>query len=475
MLRTRIVGAMALAFLALALPGALADWNPPAQVSMQEIVAASNEVLGRPDIPFKAREDIFRIRALEMDWDMGAMVYEPEDLSKIPTGPEGNKIGVFLIHGGSSDHRSMDKIARLLVGKFGYKVVSMTFPGRLYLLDPSRDWPGDTIHPDGTVRTPIWNKDQLITPDQYEIQYDGSMREKYGTFTLACAKEGTEFYHRMAGWPVAFEEGGKDLMRRHFPVGEYSIYIHGHSTGGPFSFMFTQRVSNIVGVIGMENSPFGYIFRKQYGYGWDNPKIADGAEANKPFNCLHIRTWRDVARYAGPEALAKEGPDALMRLPMLMEEVFESWKRGTKSPQFKAEGMIHFAGVEPLTAAAQATGKRLNMTVGEAQALVDRYTGYGRELVGKGVKPVPPVIFGVAKTSVDHSPEKYKKITLPMYAAMDPQPKVRLVEFDAGTHGYTSPEPGLPMGPAPAAAKLWYDAIRGGYYEDYARQWAVKK
>jgi hypothetical protein len=31
-------------------------------------------------------------------------------------------------------------------------------------------------------------------------------------------------------------------MRRHFPVGNYSIYIIGHSTGDPFAFMTSQRV-----------------------------------------------------------------------------------------------------------------------------------------------------------------------------------------------------------------------------------------
>ena len=83
-----------------------------------------------------------------------------------PTGPDGRKIGVFLTHGGASDWRSMEPLARLLAGKLGYRIASMTYPGRLYLPDPSRDWPGDTIRGDGTVRTPIWldgRKDRLTT------------------------------------------------------------------------------------------------------------------------------------------------------------------------------------------------------------------------------------------------------------------------------------------------------------------------
>ena len=60
----------------------------------------------------------------------------------------------------------MEKFALLFAEKFACKVVTMTFPGRLYLDDPSRDWPGDTINPDRTVRTPIWQKGEHVTPDQ---------------------------------------------------------------------------------------------------------------------------------------------------------------------------------------------------------------------------------------------------------------------------------------------------------------------
>jgi alpha-beta hydrolase superfamily lysophospholipase len=51
----------------------------------------------------------------------------------------------------------------------------------------------------------------------------------------------------MAAWPVAFEEAIKETARRHLPQGDFSIYIHGHSTGGPFAMTATQRVANIAG------------------------------------------------------------------------------------------------------------------------------------------------------------------------------------------------------------------------------------
>ncbi|MCE3242372.1 MAG: hypothetical protein K0Q83_2879, partial [Deltaproteobacteria bacterium] len=64
-----------------------------------------------PDHSLNIREDIFRIDALEMAWDIGVVVYEPSDATKIPFGPDGNRIGVFLLHGGVSDYKSVEGIA----------------------------------------------------------------------------------------------------------------------------------------------------------------------------------------------------------------------------------------------------------------------------------------------------------------------------------------------------------------------------
>jgi hypothetical protein len=446
-------------------------WKAPSEVSRQEIVKTSKAILAIPEIKVKQNEDIFRIWAVEMDWDIGVMVYEPEDVSKIPVGPDGKKVGIFLLHGGQDDYRQMEGMALLLAGKFGYKVVSPTYPGRLYLQDPSREWPGDTIHPDGTVRTPIWQKDEFITPDQYEVVKDISMRRRYGTRTLARAKEGTTFYYRMAAWPVAFEEAMKEACRRHLMTDQYSIYAHGHSTGGPFVSMLSQRVPNIVGVFAPEGSPFGYITERQQAWsgslgkvpGFDRVTKKGGPRTDR-FNELYIRTWRDFARYRGPEALGQEGPEALMRLPWLMEEVFEMWDKEKSRPRFKAEYIVTHNIVDSLTEAAQVTAKRLNMSPEETEVLVKRYVGYARELSGPGVRPVPPFLFGISRVSRDHSPEAYKEVVVPMFAAMNPAPKVNVTQFDAGVHGIWTPEKDLPRGILPAVIKSWEDAIMGGYF-----------
>src|SRR6266566_4504217 len=252
----------------------LDSWQPPESVSRDETLARSEAVLAKPSLSLRQTEDIFRIHALGLDWDMGVMIYEPSDPKQIIRGADGNKVGVFLLHGGSGDYKSMEPIAKLFAQKFGCKAVAGTFPGRLYLDDASRDWPGDTIHPGGTVRTPIWLTGEHITPDQYEVVRDTSMRARYGTRTVAHAKPGSIFYDRMAAWPVAFEAGMKDAMRRHFPVGEFSIYLTGHSTGGPFVFMISQRVANGAGLIAVENSPFGFIQEEQHNWSGALGKVA---------------------------------------------------------------------------------------------------------------------------------------------------------------------------------------------------------
>jgi hypothetical protein len=257
----------------------------------------------------------------------------------------------------------------------------------------------------------------------------------------------------MAGWPIAFEEAMKETCKRHLPVGEYSIYCHGHSTGGPFVHMLLQRVPNIQGIIGVENSPFGHIYSVMNKQTWPDP-----------FYELSIRSWRDSARYKGPEALGQEGPKALMRLPWLMEEVFEEWEQIKDLPQFKAEYIIHYDSQEGLTEAAKAVAKRLNMNQADMDALIKRYCGYTRELSGPGVKPVPPLLLGVSKDSRDHNIDRYNKLLVPMFKAMNPPPRLGIVQFMAGVHGIWDPEKDLPMGIFPAVATMWNDAIMKGFY-----------
>ena len=447
-----------------------AVWEPPAEVSRAQCLADSGAVLALPDIPLKEYEDLVRIQAVGMDWDIGAQIYEPEDPGKILVGADGRKAGAYLLSGGDGDFKTMAPVARLLAGKFGFKVATMTYPGRLYLDDPSRNWPGDTINPDGTIRTPTWLTGEHITPDQYEVIRDSSLRERYGTRTVLHAKPGTTFWYRLAGWPAAFEEGGKQVMARNLPDGEYSIYVHGHSTGGPFVFMLSQRVPNVAGVMAVENSSFGYINEAKLAVQGSLGAIGDYerwvTETSRldPFYELYVRTWRDKARYIGPERLGQDGPVALMRLPMVIEEVMEAWDAARNQPQFKCEHVVS-TNIEPsLEEGARVSAGRLGLDQRGTETLVRQYLSYGRELQGPEVKPVPPVLFCVTKDSRDHSADSYRSMVMPMFARMEPAPRTALIHFQAGVHSYWTPEAELPLGVAPGVAKTWHDAITGGYF-----------
>jgi hypothetical protein len=437
-----------------AIPSKNPAWEPPDELSRDALVIKSDAMLGRPDLEIDETETIERIEALGLEWDVGAMVYAPRDPANCAIGCDGRRIGMFVLHGGSGDYQSMVRLCRLLAGKLGCTVVSMTYPGRLYLNDPSRNWPGDTIGADGQVRTPIWLRGEEITPDQYELIKDTSLRGRYGTRLLARARPGTIFYDRMASWPAAFEDAMKHFCRELLPGGRYSIYVHGHSTGGPFVHMLTQRVDNIVGVVGIENSPFANIYRAMIGYEWPGP-----------FNDLAIRTWRDLARYKGAEVRSLEGEEGLMRLPWVMEEVFEAWDEVKDRPQFKAEYPMHYASKPGLTAAAQASAARLGLDDAGTDALVARYLGFCHELTGRDVKPVPPILLSICKHSRDHTAEAYAKSVVPMFAKIHPAPKVRVVKLGTGTHYYERAEEGLPMGLVAPVAELWFEAIMEGYYD----------
>jgi hypothetical protein len=445
-------------------------WTPQPIVERPDMVAATTALLGREDVPFRETEDVFTVEALGLQWDIGVRVFEPTRPERIAVGADGNKVGALMLHGGEDDWRQLVPLAELLVGKLGWKVILPTFPGRLYLPDPSRNWPGDTIHPDGTVRTPIWQDGEFVSPDDYDVIKDQKQRLRDGTRTLARAKPGTRFYDRMAAWPAAMEVGMVEAARRHLAEPEYSVYVHGHSTGGPIVSMLSQRIPNCAGNLAAESSPFGVINAAKYA--WAPTGKVDGYERTSApgkarydlFNDLYIRTWRDHARYRGPEALAAEGPAALMRLPWLMEEILDEWAEQTARPRFKCEYLITHDIRSSLVAAAEVSAKRLGLGADETQALVDRFTGYTSPLRGPGVKPLPPTLTGISQSSRDHSPEVYAEVIVPMFEAIEPTPKFALTRYLGGTHTMWGPDGDLPLGIAPAVVTDWHDAIVGGWF-----------
>lgn len=432
-------------------------WEPPPRLEKSAMTAISDEVLAEPDIPFSEREEIRRIRANGLDWDVGNVVYEPHAGGKIAVGRDGKKLGIFMTHGGASDWRSIERLARTFCGKRGFKVCSMTYPGRLYLPDRGRDWPDDTFHADGTVRTPIWLQGESVDASEYEVKTDTSHRAVYGSRAYAAAKPGTRFYLRMAAWPKAFVEAMKEICRTHFPPEEWSIYVHGHSTGGPFVHTLLQRVANVKGLIGIENSSFGEFYHAMTGHDWPTP-----------FNYLLVRTWRELARYKGAELALAEGEKPLFRLAQVMEEVFEAWNEAKRFPQFKAENWYHNRTPSCLTEAATVAARFQGLDSAATAALVQEYLDYGVPLQGPGVKPVPPILHGINRFSRDHTPKNYRVIAS-KFAALDHPPKFRVIEFGTGAHSYWRTEEGLPLGVCPVVVKIWHEAILNGYFDEVQR------
>ena len=422
-------------------------WKPPASISLDEVHKLDDEVSCKSGAAIAISEDIFRIHELAMDWDIGVVRYLPQDEMRIPRGPDGKKVGVFLLHGGVSDFKSVERIAKILPEKFGIPVATMTFPGRFYFHDANRDWPGDVENSDGSTRTPLWSRETKITPDQYSIVRDTSKRENYGTLVSLAAKEGTEFYYRMAAWPVAFEQALKEAARRQFPEAEYSIYIHGHSTGGPFAMMAAQRVPNIAGLLGWGSSPFGWMY-----------PLVSGDDWNFPFNQLRLRTWRDTARYMYEGMKHQE-----IGLPMLIELTFERWESAKKRPNFKAEDFIHKNSTKALEGAACASAARLKLSHQETDVLVQRYLGYTKELSGHGVKPVPNFL-SIHGVNDDTVTLKRCERSLPLFAKLNPPPRVCPVSLGAGIHSWGWANDKLPQGIVPTVAKLWHDAIMNGFF-----------
>lgn len=439
----------------------------------EDVLEMDRAIADCPDIPLVEHEDLFRIESLGLEWDIGVFITQPRDDKQAMRGPDGRRTGFFLLHGGDGDFKSLSVLARQLAGKLGAKVLSMTFPGRLYLPDPSRDWPGDTIHKDGTIRTPIWRAGEIIGPDQYDVVHDSSTmnRLRYGTRTLARAKPGTTFWHRMAAWPVAFEEAMIVAAQRHFPPAEFAVHAHGHSTGGAFSAKLPQLVENVVGQTELETAPIGYINEVKHDWSGALGKIGDYERVSTnqhrrtdAFNELYIRTWRDLARYAGPEALGQEGPTALMRLPWLMEEVLGAWEEDRIRPNFKAEYPITHNIVASLEAAAHAVSERLQLTGEARQSMVERFLSFGRYDTHAGARPVQPIFYINSANSRDNSPEAFNGTILPMLAELNPAPRVKATQLGSGTHIYYKPMPDLPVGLTRAAAFLWRKAIQDGFF-----------
>ena len=76
------------------------SWEPPALITREAIVAASDDVLGRADKDACETSHVFTLQELGLEWDIGYTVYQPVEALAVPRDPLGRSVGFFLLHGG---------------------------------------------------------------------------------------------------------------------------------------------------------------------------------------------------------------------------------------------------------------------------------------------------------------------------------------------------------------------------------------
>ena len=89
------------------------EWQPPERVSREETIARSDAVLAqaRPAAARRPRTSSASTRSGSTGtW--ASRVYEPADAAQVARGADGKKIGIFLLHGGSGDYKSMEPMAQ---------------------------------------------------------------------------------------------------------------------------------------------------------------------------------------------------------------------------------------------------------------------------------------------------------------------------------------------------------------------------
>ena len=74
------------------------------------------------------------------------------------------------------------------------------------------------------------------------------------------------------------------------------------------------------------------------------------------------------------------------------------------------------------------------------------------------------MLFGISRNSRDHSYEVYTEVIMPLFAEMNPAPRMALQHFQAGVHMLWTPEEDLPLGIMPAVSQSWHDAVTNGFF-----------
>ncbi|HEX2932506.1 MAG TPA: hypothetical protein VHV54_22450, partial [Candidatus Binatia bacterium] len=80
-----------------------------------------------------------------------------------------------------------------------------------------------------------------------------------------------------------------------------------------------------------------------------------------------------------------------------------------------------------------------------------------------GVKPVPNFL-SIHGINDDTVTLKRCEKSLPLFAKLDPAPRVQSISLGAGVHSWGWSDDKLPQGIVTPVAKLWHDAIMNGFF-----------
>jgi hypothetical protein len=115
-------------------------------------------------------EDLFRLSALGLDWDIGVRVYEPQPRTTIRARRRRKAVRhLFCCMAAPGDFKSNGKVRAPLRGEVRLQGRHHDVPGEALSRRSEPRLARDTIRPDGTVRTPIWHHGEYVTPDQYVL------------------------------------------------------------------------------------------------------------------------------------------------------------------------------------------------------------------------------------------------------------------------------------------------------------------
>ena len=165
---------------------------------------------------------------------------------------------------------------------------------------------------------------------------------------------------------MAFEEAMKETARRRHRKSRFSIYIHGHSTGGPFAHDGGATNPHVSGTSATGFRRSVICIRKSRVTEWQFPSIGCGSLPGLTRRAIFTKGMKDRG----------------IGLPMLMEPVrLERWEMEKRSPYSASRRLCPTKlDVTHSAAAARASAERLTISgIEKPTRWFRHHLGYAQE------------------------------------------------------------------------------------------------